>query len=338
MGDFKEFLHVSTIHGLRYIATTKNLGRLFWIFVVFTGKLSQLSYKLSYKLSLFTGLLGSFYLINQSFQSWAESPIRTTIKTRPITDLTFPKVTVCPPKNSFTDLNYDLIMTRNVALDNETKEELTEYAMEVIQDHIHDEVMANINRLVEENRYYNWYNGITWIELPYYLDDGTFKYNIYTWDTSGRVSTQFYGDTFDAENVEEKIGFRVDIFIPTLSRRNENTTLHFNVEKRSMTELKNGYERIFIEEEGYLDSGTTSSSKNFTPPNDRFLGMKRGVKLERQITTDDVGNAKMDLMPGFEFSWYYSASSWYQVPQLRSYSDITISNQFIRLQVIKKAL
>ena len=133
MGDFKEFLHVSTIHGLRYIATTKNLGRLFWMFVVFTG------------------LLGSFYLINQSFQSWAESPIRTTIKTRPITDLTFPKVTVCPPKNSFTDLNFDLIMTRNVVLDNETKEELTEYAMEVIQDHIHDEVMANMNKLIEED-------------------------------------------------------------------------------------------------------------------------------------------------------------------------------------------
>ena len=318
MEGVRTFLESSTIHGLTYISTTRKYARILWILIVLAG------------------FIGASLLINESFDSWSESPIKTTLETKPISEIKFPKVTVCPPKNTFTDLNCNLIVTKNAFLDNEIKEELTEYAMKVIQDHIHDEVMANMNRLVEENRYYNWYNGITWIELPYYLDDGTFKYNIYTWDTSGRVSTHFYGDTFDAENVEEKIGFRVDIFIPTLSRRNENTTLHFNVEKRSMTELKNGYERIFIEEEGYLDSGTTSSSKNFTPPNDRFLGMKRGVKLERQITTDDVGNAKMDLMPGFEFSWYYSASSWYQVPQLRSYSNITISNQFIRLQVIKK--
>ena len=87
----KEFLESSTIHGLVYISTTKRLTRLFWILVVLSG-------------FSFAG-----FLIFQSFQNWSESPIKTTVETRSIAGITFPKVLVCPPKGTFTDLNYDLM-------------------------------------------------------------------------------------------------------------------------------------------------------------------------------------------------------------------------------------
>ena len=77
MNAFAIFLETSTIHGLKYIATTKKYVRLFWILVICSG------------------FSGAGYLIYQSFHAWEESPVKTTIETRPIADITFPKATVC---------------------------------------------------------------------------------------------------------------------------------------------------------------------------------------------------------------------------------------------------
>ena len=93
MDGFKAFLETTSIHGLGYISTTRKWSRLFWILVVIAG---------------FTGAV---FLIYESFHSWTKNPVITTIDTLPIADLTLPRITVCPPKNTFTDLNYDLYMT-----------------------------------------------------------------------------------------------------------------------------------------------------------------------------------------------------------------------------------
>ena len=86
MEGLRTFLESSTIHGLGYISTTRKLVRFFWIVVVILG---------------FTG---AGVIIYQSFQDWQDNPITTTIETRPIREITYPKVTVCPPKNTYTDL------------------------------------------------------------------------------------------------------------------------------------------------------------------------------------------------------------------------------------------
>ena len=87
-------------------------------------------------------------------QSWSDSPIKTTIESLPVTKVRLPKVTVCPPKNTFTDLNYDLMLTEDMKVDMETKNELTEFAMMIIQDHMHEENMIRIRQFNEENRFY----------------------------------------------------------------------------------------------------------------------------------------------------------------------------------------
>ena len=82
MDGVRTFLESSTIHGLAYISTTKRLVKLFWIGIVIAG------------------FLGAAIMIYQSFQSWKESPVKTTLETLPIKNITFPKVTVCPPKKT----------------------------------------------------------------------------------------------------------------------------------------------------------------------------------------------------------------------------------------------
>ena len=106
MEGVRTFLESSTIHGLTYISTTQKYARLFWILVVMTG------------------FVGASLLIKESFDSWSESPVKTTIETLPISEITLPKVTVCPPKNTFTDLNYDLMMTKNITLTDEMRDKM----------------------------------------------------------------------------------------------------------------------------------------------------------------------------------------------------------------------
>ena len=98
MEQVRTFLESSTIHGLAYIATSGKYVKLFWTIIVIAG---------------FTC---AGILIYESFNDWNENPIKTTIDTLPIAEITFPKVTVCPPKNTYTDLNYDLMMTENMIM------------------------------------------------------------------------------------------------------------------------------------------------------------------------------------------------------------------------------
>ena len=67
-----DFLENSTIHGLLHISRTRRLVRLIWVGIVTAG------------------FSGAAILIQQSFSSWADSPVSTTIKTLPITEIDFP--------------------------------------------------------------------------------------------------------------------------------------------------------------------------------------------------------------------------------------------------------
>ena len=135
MNFLQQFLESLTIHGLVYISTEKRFSRFFWYLVVITG------------------FSCAGYLIKQSFDNWSDSPIKTTIETRPISEIAFPKVSVCPPKDTFTDLNYDLMMLENVTLTEEKMNEFRDIAKQVfLESHFDKEVLANFSKLDEENR------------------------------------------------------------------------------------------------------------------------------------------------------------------------------------------
>ena len=194
MDGINTFLQSSTIHGLIYISTnTRKCVRIFWAVVVLTG---------------FT-LSG--ILIYESFHDWYKNPVTTTIETRPIKELKLPEITVCPPKNTFTALNYDLIRMNHKKLDNDTIENLSKYTMELLYDQMFDTVMIYLNKLEDKNRYYNWYHGFTMIQLlkqTYYSDSG-FDYRVWTSATSGNISTEHFGDNFDADILEKNIRYKI---------------------------------------------------------------------------------------------------------------------------------
>ena len=150
MENLKLFLETSTIHGLFHVSNTRKHMRLFWIIVV---------------IACFTG---AGVMIYQSFESWSDSPVKTTIETRPIEDITFPNITICPPKDTYTDLNYDLKMIENKTFNESTKKNLQEYAIRLINKYSYEEALTNLMKgLQEKKRKFNCYNGYSKINLPY---------------------------------------------------------------------------------------------------------------------------------------------------------------------------
>ena len=274
-------------------------------------------------------------MIVESFVDWAKNPIRTTIKTKPIADLKFPNVTVCPPYNTFTDLNYDLMMVGNKTLSKEKRHDLFEYAVELIEE---DVFMDNLNKLFEQNRFFNWYHGftvmpvlqhmihydMTMINYPKY-----WEYNVMTSAASGELTTQYFGDEFKPELVEREVYYRVKFYPPENTRNKTNVTIHWNLEKVSMTELS--------KKDGHRDE---TILHGFEPsPLDRFINFSRsgpldwGIKwgypfdsVRRGVEKEDLDLMKLDLMPGFRLKWYYTGD------EVFSDADTYPFNMFISIQ------
>ena len=310
------FLESSTIHGLNYISTTRKFVRLFWILVVISG------------------FITAAFLIKESFDSWSDSPIKTTFETFPISELTLPKLTVCPPKNTFTDLNYYLMMTENNTLTEKMRDELFKYAVEVSNEGSFS--LNSWKKLHEEDRFFIWYYGYTEIRSPN-TDDrcNVYRfcydvcYDVSTSATSGVVTTQHYGEKFRSDLVEKKLFYQITIFPP----QDTNIVLHFKVEKISMTELAGDSidkADIIINQDGLiinLDADQTIAYTNFTILNSNDI---KAVHLTRSVSSGDVEQQKLDVMPGFRLQWWYTGAA-EAVPD-PNYKDEKLTKHFVRCE------
>ena len=307
MEGLRTFLENSTVHGLNYISTTRKHTRFFWIFVVVSG------------------FLTAGYLIHQSFQTWAESPVKTTVETLPITEITFPKITVCPPRNTHTGLNYDL-MSINVTLteyaDNNSTEsseieydifgvpivelrktkndKLLDIALDVTK---YQTYMDDLMKLEEENRFFNWYHGITKISEPKYKLWDSYEYSIDTSALSGVIKTRHFGERFnDHLSLERDIRFEfiIHIYPPEKTKYNSNVTLNIKLERVSIKGLSELItEGISVAGKSVDDDETIFKFKS---PDNR-LRVNSIIQVPKSV---DLGRAKK--MPGFRVSWWYTGA------------------------------
>ena len=79
MHEVKEFLEGSTIHGLAHISTAR-----------------PVTLKLAWTVVVAASFAFAIYMINSSYVEWEGSPVSSMVTSKPITDLTFPEVTVNP--------------------------------------------------------------------------------------------------------------------------------------------------------------------------------------------------------------------------------------------------
>ena len=222
MRDLKNFLETSTIHGLQYISTTKNVARLLWTFVVFSSFMS------------------AAYIISLSYKSWKENPITTTVDILPMSQIKFPKVTVCPPRETYTNLNYDITQAEKRTLDIETREMLTDYSLDVIQEALFDRMLTTLNKIQEKDKYYNLYRGYSKFHNPYYQCDinhktfwcyqGLIYFQLDSSVTSGSISTFKFGKSYNKHYVINFIDIQMKIFVPESLINMNNTVLYVELE------------------------------------------------------------------------------------------------------------
>ena len=245
MEQIKAFLDTSTIHGLSWISSTSQCSRIFWIIVVISG----------FSFALF--------LINQSFYN------STTVATLPISQVKFPNVTVCPPKNSFLNLNYDIQQAEKISLTKDSRKELLDYVTDVIQEEFYEEVMKNLAKFVDPDRFYNWYHGMTKIIYPYYspMKNHLF-YTLYTSATSGNFSTQYFREPFNVFKVNGKVSSSLYVYVPYIMKDSSNSTLQFSIEKTTIMEYSDDYVMKFDCFYCYIEPELTHWNKTITGPFD----------------------------------------------------------------------
>ena len=205
------------------------------------------------------------------------------------------------------------MLAENFTLTEEMRDELIKYSEKVIDEHVYTD---NFDMLEENDRYYNWYYGYSVISRTSFTIYGQSCY-IVTSATSGVVTTQYFGEEYQQSLVQRKVYYQVSVYPPEKIRNNNNVTLHFNLEKVSMTGLSNGYDNTGLDG-GKIEAELTSISFNFTPPG----SWNRSIFLNRNnINEADFQNIDLEAMPGFRFSWHYTGLGENVTPDTRySYS------------------
>ena len=224
----KEFLQSSTIHGLVYIGTTNNLTRLFWLTTVLVG------------------FSVAAVMIQQSFANWEANPVATTLESHPLSKLSFPKVTVCPPRDTFTTLNLDIEMMENKSLQEQTsiRQTLKRHLPLAIFDSDFEENFSIFSKVTNVSK--GWYLGDTsiyFLRPPYDLFPLTVEYR--SSDISGAAHSPDFQDPFDEDTFKLFITFRITIDVP----KNLPSNASINIEVQFETEIgiyKNWNEKVVI--------------------------------------------------------------------------------------------
>ena len=287
MENITLFLESSTIHGLYYISVGRKWSRFFWILIVLGG------------------FFGAGYLIHESFDNWEKSPISTTIETLPISKIMFPNVTVCPPKQTFLTLNYDIMKSETLEINEETRKELITYAMNLIQEDISGQMMSNLSKVEDPDRYYNWYHGYTQIEFPFYDPyNNKLQFEVSSSATVGNISIQHFNESFDPNKVDGHIEISIYVFN------------HKNVESLKIYEInfvKVSYFDAFDEDkEDFLVDGSYYSysesnnyNMNVTTGPDLIGPFSNSIVLRRDISTKFIKKLNISHTPGFSLKWKY---------------------------------
>ena len=292
------YLESGSINGLNHVAATKNWAKLFWILVV-NG-----------------AFIISTFLIIEMYIEWGDNPIRTNIDTLPMSKIRFPKVTVCPPKGTFTDLNYDIKRAEGKILTLKEREELNKYARDTIES---ISFMENLNQLQEKDRFYNWYhaNSIIGGRRRNFLskDYHAPLYILETTATSGVITSYLFGKQFDKNLIFEKERtIEISVFPPSnlIHSKENNVTLHFHLDKFSVPKLNglSGRKHTFEFGVGWSDVDKLPNDQKtthftFTSDYDDVYYFKENMELNKV----DISELEMDHMPGFNFSWWYTGGN-----------------------------
>ena len=307
MEHIETFLDTSTIHGLSWISGSRRLSKIFWIIVVIGG------------------FSGAGYLISTSFKNWEQSPITTTVAILPMSEIKFPNITICPPKESFLNLNYAIMESKKIKLSDKTRQQLLDDAIGDFQEEYTTELMNNLTKIQDPDRYFNWYKGITEIRYPYY-SFFTINYRltnrIHTTAVTGNISVPYFGEIFNMAKIVGDLYSRIDIIPPRKYQWDYSGKLKIvlRLEKNAMSSLEFERLELYAGKKETIDAGLKHVTRN--------LSTIRELKISyyRKLFNQQLNTSQFDKMPGFRLTWFYNSN----LEPIKKFSKDIKTNCFIR--------
>ena len=142
------------------------------------------------------GFLGAFLLISRSYSNWQSSPISTAISTHPLEELDFPPVAVCPPEDSNTALNYDLMRAANHSF---SKDDRNKFEEAVWKHLIADEHKSFAEEMIAATNPANMeqlYDGFHSVPMPY-----NYGYEVLVQNSSsGRIKSSWFQEEYNEDH------------------------------------------------------------------------------------------------------------------------------------------
>ena len=93
-----------------------------------------------------------------------------------------------------------------------------------LHDQFYQDLIKNFSSLEEKDKFYNWYQGLSEVKLPFW--DGSYnKVNriyISTTTINGSIRTGFFGDEYNPENIENRTCPNSDIELPPFGTSLDN--------------------------------------------------------------------------------------------------------------------
>ena len=150
-------------------------------------------------------------MISKSYKEWQEHPIATSITTHPIEDLHFPKVTICPPRDSDTALYHDLVKLGNGTLSEEDRQTLKDAAKRLFLEEAHMEYvmkMTSSSHMGNRDQILQGYHSLL---KPL---NSTNAFEIRMWNSNGTITTPWYGGDYVEEYYKEGKEMHVVLELP----------------------------------------------------------------------------------------------------------------------------
>ena len=136
---------------------------------------------------------------------------------------------------------------------------------------------------------------------------------------SGVVKTKHYGEKFQPSLVERQVTYDVFIYPPKSVFDNKNVTLHLMLDKLYMIGKESRTNSAFME--GKIDLNKNFVYKNFSPPavtdewdyggNSEY---SKSITIKRDISSSYLSETKINVLPGFRLSWWYTGDKVIQEP------------------------
>lgn len=294
MESCTEFLETTTIHGIPRIGSAKKILKLFWLLIVFIGFSS------------------AFYLIYNALKSYQESPIMTTLETFPIAEAKFPKVTVCPPKGTLTNMNYDLTKVGGKSMSGDDKEEFVKVVTDLIIDQEIQDIVEQDSSYKMENKYKSWFHGFTQFELPQFKQKESFI--IFSTENSSAIETPYYGQNYSSSTFPFKLNYILAVHPPSNVTDPENYRSVLEIEMDTKEDkIDGGGEEIIdltptdlrLNVESFQLTGKKTIKRKFPLPQRKS---KRTyiytLNFKRDLGNKDLEGWNKKRVTGMKATWY----------------------------------